>query len=527
MLEMYARIGDAIPVFINELFTFEMMFSIMFGLIGGMIIGILPGLSGTTGVALMIPFTYAMSPIPALTLLCAIYQSAITGGGFSAILIHTPGTPASVASLLDGYPLAQKGYPRRALGISLYSSTFGGLLSVIALLLLAPPLARVTLMFSSPEYFLLGCFGISIIASLASDSLAKGLASGVFGVLLSTVGTDNITSYPRFAYGTMDLMGGLNTAVVMIGLFSIAQVMDQASLPRLYHKDREDAQFVKLKKQDGSIDPKNKDTVVLQKWILKRLFYPTMVRSSIIGIGCGILPGAGGSIAGYLAYNEAKRFSKEKDEFGKGHLEGLCATESANNGVTGGGLIPLITLGIPGTPTAAIILGGLVIQGLRPGANLFTEQATITYSIIFGFLLATALMFPVGLVMCRYVAYVCRVPSAILTPAIVVLATIGTYAISGTMFNVYVMIAFGLIGYIIRKCGFHPAAFILGLILGYSTETGLRRSIIMSRGNVLGYFMERPICVVLFLITMFTLFLPIINRVRSDMKKKSDGQSAS
>jgi putative tricarboxylic transport membrane protein len=219
MLQSYSSIAEALPVFAHSLFSAEMIFALSFGLIGGMIIGVLPGLSGTTGVALMIPFTYAMSPIPALTMLCAIYTSAITGGSFSAILIHTPGTPASASTLMDGIPMAQNGYPRRALSIALYSSVFGGVLSVIALLLLAPPLAQVTLMFSSPEYFLLGCFGISIIASLASDSLAKGLVSGVFGILISTIGTDAMSAFPRFTFGNFEMQGGIKSAAVMIGLF--------------------------------------------------------------------------------------------------------------------------------------------------------------------------------------------------------------------------------------------------------------------------------------------------------------------
>lgn len=503
MMNTYALILESIPAFVEALFSLEMVIALLVGIVGGLVIGALPGLNPAAGIALLMPITYSMSPIPALTMLMGIYTAGIMGGSYTAILLHTPGTTSAVATLTDGYALTQKGQPLRALSASTYASTLGGIISAVALLLIAPMLAEVSLTFDSAEYFLLGLFGISLIASLASDSLLKGCIAGMFGLCVSCVGQFPLESAYRYTFGIKYLRTGLNSTIVLLGLFSIAQVF---SLIRDSMKARE--AYQPEEKKADRIDLKGKDLSIKEKIGL----LPTIIYTSVIGLFVGVLPGAGASIGAFMGYNEAKRISKHKEEFGNGSIEGIAGPEAANNAVTGGSMIPLMTLGIPGSPVAAILLGALMIHGLQPGYKLFTEQADITYPIIFGFLLANIGMFFIGKAFIRVLRHIVDIPSAVLNTFIVVLVAIGGYSISNSINDLIIVAIFGLVGYFCRIANFNSSALTLGLVLGTITEKGLRRSITMAKGDLLGYYLNRPACVVLVVLILLCLLGPVLKK---------------
>ena len=481
-----------------NLITFDVLIALVIGVGGGMIIGALPGLSATMGVALLLPLSFTMKPEAALIMLMAIYTSAITGGGLTAILLHTPGTPASAATVIEGYPLTKQGRGLEACGMAVISSVFGGVFSAVAILLIAPPLAKVSLWFSEPEYFLVAVFGMTIIGSLSGESMLKGLISGVIGLFLGTIGMETSTGTMRFAYGNDYLMSGINMVPAMIGLFSMAQVFRHC-------------ENLNSKNAVTNFDKSNISGKMLPTWKELPRYLKTMITSSVIGVFVGILPGAGGNIGSWMSYNEAKRVSKHKDEYGKGSLEGLCACEAGNNAVTGGSFIPLLTMGIPGSPTAAVILGGLMIHGLIPGHRLFGQMADTTYTILIGFLLSNIAMLFIGLLIAKYIANVAKVPQAYLSPIIVVLSVLGSYAINGRMYDVWVMLIFSALGYLIDKFGFPPAPLILALILGPMAENGFTRSLVMAKGNVMGYYFSRPLCVILIILILLSLAAPLVS----------------
>jgi len=483
---------------ISNFMSFQVVVALIVGVGGGMVIGALPGLSCRMAIALLLPVTFSMEPAAGLIMLMAIYTSAMTGGSISAILLHTPGTPANAATAIEGYPLTRQGRGLEAIGMSMLSSAFGGIFSAIALILIAPPLAKVSLLFSEPESFLVAIFGMTIIGSLAGKSMLKGLTMGLVGLFMATVGMDSVSGALRFTFGQDYLMNGIQMVPAMIGLFSVSQVLIQCENYKEMNKSILEINNVQL---SGKLLPKPKD--------LKR-FLPNMFLSSLIGVFVGILPGAGGNIGSWISYDQAKRMSKRKEEFGNGSMEGLCACEAGNNAVTGGSFIPLLTLSIPGSPAAAIILGGLLVHGLVPGNRLFTQQASITYTILFGFLLSNVLMGAFGLAVAKYVVRVTRMPNSILLPVVLVLSFIGSYALNASMFDVYVCIAFGLLGYLMHKMNFPSAPLILGLILGGIAEGGLMRSFVMARGNIFAYFFSRPACLVLMALIVLSVFAPFI-----------------
>ncbi|MBX9391851.1 tripartite tricarboxylate transporter permease [Streptomonospora nanhaiensis] len=492
-----------------NLFTVEVLLAITAGVVGGIVIGALPGLSGTMGIALLVPITFGMDPVAGISMLAAIYTSATYGGSISAILINTPGTPAGAATALDGYQLTRQGKGAKALAVSAIASMVGGVVSAFALLLLAPPLAQVSLAFSAPEYFLLAVFGLLIIGSLSAGSLLKGFAAGVLGLLLATVGIDILTGYPRFTFGTTALQSGIELVPALIGLFSLSQVLILA-------EGREGATEAMTKGLRGRALPTLAE--------LKRMA-GTVVRSSGIGVFVGILPGAGGDIGSWVGYNEAKRFSKgaEKEEFGRGSIKGVAAAESANNAVTGGAMIPLLTLGIPGSSATAVILGGLLIHGMQPGGALFTEQADTTYAIMLGFLLANILMGIIAIVGARYFVIATRVPMSVLVPIIVALCVVGTYAVNNSVADVWVMLVAGLVGYLMRKVGVPPAPIVLGLILGAIAEKGVRQSLVMAQGDVLGYYLSRPLSLVLLGLILMSLLAPVLaKRMRRSVPRNAE-----
>ena len=469
----------------------------------GITIGCLPGLSAAMGVALLLPVTFGMDPATGLIVLGGIYCGAIFGGSISAILIHTPGTPASAATAIEGYKLTLKGQAAKALTVACFASFCGGLLSCISLYFFSPLLAELTMKFKSPEYFWLSIFGLTIIAGVSSRSILKGLMSGILGLLISTIGMDPMEGVERYMFGVSTLYNGVNVTCALIGLFSMSQVLILAE-----KKIVERAKAAKIK-----------DKLTLTKGEVKRIM-PTITRSWIIGNILGILPGAGATIACFMGYNEARRFSKHKEEFGTGSIEGVAGSEAANNAVTGGSLIPTLTLGIPGESVTAVLMGGLIIHGLQPGPELFTTYADMTYTFFAGFVLVQFAMLAIGLWGCKIFANIARLSDSILIPSIVVLCVVGAYAINNNIVEVIIMCVFGVIGYLVRKFDLNAAAIVLGLILGPIGENGLRRSLMLSDGDPSILF-ATPLCWMLIVLCVVGVFSPLfMGRVEKDMMDK-------
>ena len=461
---------DFLTILAN-LFSLTSILAIFGGICGGLVIGFLPGLTSNMAVALLLPVTFAMSPIPALLMLTSVYASAIYAGSFSAILLHTPGTSASAATVLDGFPLTQRGESNKALRIATFSSMFGGVFSALALLLLAPPLSKISLMFGPAEYFFIAIFGLSIIGSLSSGSVVKGILSGILGLLFSTVGLDLDSGFPRFCFGYNDLHAGLEFVPAVIGLFSMTQALVMTE---------------EVQKSIQQVEtPKNTEWRLFPRLSEIREIKTTVIRSSFLGVLVGILPGAGGDISSWVSYNEAKRFSKHPELFGRGSLEGISASETANNANTGGALIPMFTLGIPGSPTAAVLLGALVIQGLVPGHEMFDRHGDIVYTVIIGFFLANIIMGFMGMYTTRYLSHITTLPNYAVIPVIIFFSVVGSFSLGHSMLNVFVMLSFGFLGFLMRKIGMSPAPMILGMILGPFAEKGFRQAITLSQGNLL------------------------------------------
>lgn len=492
----------------------DVLVALFAGTLGGMFIGAMPGLSASMAVALLIPVTFSMSAEAGITMLTAVYTSAIYGGSITACLLHTPGTPASAATAADGFALTKRGQGLKAIGTSTISSMIGGTISAIALLFIAPLLSRVALMFSSLEYFLVGIFGLTIIGSLAGDNMMKGLLSGCLGLLIGCIGLDIQSGSPRYCFGILELQSGVQLIPAMIGLFSISQVMFSI----------EDLAKGKMTVLDENA--KNLKGSPLLPWREFRKLIPTIGFSSVIGVLVGILPGAGGDIGSWISYNTAKNRSKDKESFGKGSLVGIAASEAANNAVTGGALIPLLTLGIPGSGVAAIMLGGLMIKGLNPGYKLFSDavQGPIVFCIILGFMMANIIMGVAGLLVCKQVVRISTVPMTILAPLIVALSVVGSYAVRQSTFDVFVMLIFGFLGYFMRKFGFATAPVVLAMILGPIAESNWRQTMVITRRKgFFNYFMTRPIAMVLVVLIIVALFSPVLMGI---LNKKSGAAQA-
>jgi putative tricarboxylic transport membrane protein len=488
-----------------NLFTVQNFLLVLAGTVTGMIGGALPGISATMSVAVLVPFTFTMSPVAGLVTLGAIYMGCIYGGAFSAILINTPGTPSSIGTTFDGYPMACQGRGEEAIVAATVASCIGGLFGVLCLIFLSPPLASIALKFGPAEYFWVGVFGITIISSLSAGSILKGLTGGAFGVLISTIGIAPIGGDVRFTFGFPAMQGGVELVVMLIGLFCIPELLSLVV----------GGEGMKERVEYGYERSKG----VLWKTIRHIVLHlrGNLLRSSIIGTIVGILPGAGGNIANLVAYNEAKRASKTPEKFGTGFIDGVVATETSNNAVVGGGMIPLLTLGVPGAPPDAVIYGVLMLHGLRPGPELFSAKADITYTFMLAVGLSAIVMVPVGIYGGRLLSrFVARLSACYLVPGIAILTMIGSYAIRNNFLDVVLMVLFGFIGFGLRRLNFSAPPIVLGLILGPLMETGLVQAYLMGKAYASPWFalFVNPISWVLIAMSIFSFLWPYFGTVK-------------
>ncbi|MBM3548725.1 MAG: hypothetical protein FJX54_17405 [Alphaproteobacteria bacterium] len=463
--------------FISALATLTngwVMLAALGGVVWGIFGGALPGISPSIAMALLLPFTYGMDPTVALVMLASVYVGAEYGGSIPAILIRTPGTNSAAATTIDGFELARQGRAGEALGISLMSGLVGGLFGLLVLVIATEPLARVALAFTPPAYCALGILGLSVIASLSGRSLVKGLIAGILGLMIATVGTDPVSGVSRFTMGVPDLLSGIRPILIMVGLFAVAEMLEQISAPAWNKADRRDTRL----KLPG-----------LAVW--RRLWKPQAIGCAI-GTFEGVTPGAGGTIAAFMAYNEARRWSSKPEEFGKGSVEGIAAPEAANNVVTGTALVPLLSLGIPGSNSAAILLGGFLIHGLVPGPMLFVKAPDVVYGLYVGLFAANILMVLVGLVILTPCIWLVNRPKPWLIAFILALVMSGVYAIDNSVFDLGIVLTAGVVGYVMRRCGMPMLPMVLGVVLGFLVESNYRRSLVLSRGDH-SIFIEDPV----------------------------------
>lgn len=470
----------------------------------GLLVGALPGLSATMALALLLPLTFALPPDSGLCMLASLYLAAMYGGSIAAIILRTPGTPAAAATVMDGFPMAARGEAGRALGISLGSSLVGGIVSGLALLTVAPFLGKLVLLFGPVELFAIAVLGITMIGTLSKGSPVKGLLSGALGLLLAMVGMDPTTGTPRFAFDEINLFSGIPFTVALIGLFSVPQALALAEQAR-----------AKRKTTSGSIS----DRVLPHLPEFLRLL-PNSLRSAVIGIVTGLIPGTGGDTASWFAYNEAKRFAPDPSTFGKGDPAGIAAPEAANNAVVGGALVPTIALGIPGSSATAVLMGGLMVHGILPGPTLLTEYGEVTYTLIWAVILANIPLFLVGLAFTRLAVYVTRVPPMAIAVSIVVLSVIGSFAINNSLFDVWLMLGFGLTGYVMERAGIPTAPMVIGLVLGMLLDNTLNQSLMIGYGSW-GVFAESPIAIGLLVVAGLSMLqaTPLFRVIRRALRR--------
>lgn len=468
---------------------------ILSGTVIGVIVGALPGLSGSTTTALLLPLTIGMGPTASIAFLGAIYCGANFGGSITAILINTPGDPSASATAFDGYPMALRGEAGRALGMSAVASAVGGIFSVVVMIVAAPLLARAAYNFGPPEYFALALFGLSMLAAVGGEAGLRNLIAGGLGVLLATVGTDLTTGVARFTFGIPELSDGLNLVAVLTGLFAMSEFLERASQLHV-RSERAPLGVVRL--------PDLADLRSCSKAI---------GLSSVLGTFIGILPALGATTAAVLAYNETKRWSSRPQDFGKGAIEGVAGPEAANNAAVGGSMVPTLALGIPGSATSAIILAGLIVQGVRPGPHLFTEQPVLLYAVFASMLAANLIYLILGFAAAKVFARITLIPDALLWPAVFVFAVIGAYGQNQSMVDVWTMLLFGVIGFAFRRFGFSPIPLVMGLVLGRMVEETLKQSLLIFDQNPFLFF-SRPIVVALFVVTLASIFGPMLFRMR-------------
>lgn len=487
----------------------HMLLTLALSTLGGAIVGGLPGLTATMAIALLVPFTFTLGPTVGLVAIGGLYVGAMYGGAIPACLVNTPGTPSALATTFDGFPLTRRGKGQQALVAAGISSAAGAFIGGMALLTLSPPLAEFSLRFGPPEFFWIGIFGLTMIASLASRSLGKGLAGGALGMLLSTIGLAPALAHARFTFGVPELLGGVSMVASLVGLFAIPQAL------RLVEEHVQRPRPATYRESKG----------VFLEVARELLLRPTtLLRSSVIGSIVGILPAAGSPIAALLSYNEAVRWSRHPEEFGKGTVEGVAASEAAGNAAAPASMIPLLALGVPGSPPAAVALGALLLHGLRPGPALYAEHGDIVYTFIWSMIVAGSFIMLMSSTLSRFLVRIATFPAHVLAPMILLLGVVGSFAIRNNVLDVAIMLSFGLLGYLLDKLGFSAGPIVLGLILGPIVESGLVSSLAMvGTGRSWPHvFLLRPISAILILFTLLSLLWPAMSRRLSANRGQTD-----
>ena len=488
---------------LHMLVTTPLALAAVAGVAWGILGGALPGISPSISMALLLPFTYGMDPTSAIVLLASTYLGAEYGGSIPAILLNTPGTNAAAATLLDGYPMKLQGRGGEALGISLYSGVLGGFVGLLMLVLFTRPLANLALAFTPMSYFGLGILGLSVIASLAGPSLLKGFAAGLLGLMVATVGSDPVSGVPRFAFGQPALLDGIAPILIMVGLFAVSELFLQASRPA-WDKAATGSTRIRL--------PGRK--------LRRRLIKPQLI-GSFIGTVEGVIPGAGGSIASFLSYNEARRWSRAKEEFGHGSPEGIAAPETANNTVAGTALIPLLSFGIPGSNSAAILLGGLLVHGLLPGPRLFEENADAVIGLYTGLFVANLSLLVIGIAILPLCLWLVNRSKAVLMAFIYALIFSGIYTVNFSLFDLGLVLAAGAAGVVMRILGLPLLPAVLGVVLGFLVESNYRRSLVLSGGEH-SIFLEDPVAVVLLSVAALFIIGSVGTRIWSSLRNSEE-----
>jgi putative tricarboxylic transport membrane protein len=464
----------------------------------GTVVGVMPGLGPPATIAMLLPLTFLMNQASAMIMLAGIYYGAKYGGSTTSILLNVPGESASVATCFDGYQMARNGRAGAALGIAAIASFIAGTVGVLGLMLIAPPLARMALAFSSPEYFALMALGLAMVVLLAGRSMIKALLAMLLGLWLAGIGTDLFSQTSRFTFGRMELLSGIDFVVVAIGVFAIGEVLANM-------QGREAAKALPLPKGWRNLLPTVQD--------LKDSRF-AFANGSIVGFLIGVLPGAGSTIASFISYGIEKAVSRRPEQFGKGVVEGVAAPEGANNAETGGALIPMLTLGIPGSSTTAVLLAALVLWGFKPGPLFIPENPAVFWGLVASMYIGNLMLLVLNMPLVPLFAQVLRTPVYILYPLILGIAMVGVYSTSGSLFDVWLLAGFGLLGYVMRKLDYPTAPLILGLVLGGALERALRQSLMMSDGSV-SILVSRPVSAVMLSLALLILLIPLFNKVNN------------
>ena len=476
----------------------------LIGVVVGTIIGALPGIGPSAGVAILLPITFGMSPVTAIIMLCGIYYGAMYGGTITSVLINVPGESSSVMTAVDGYQMARKGRAGAALGIAAIGSFLAGTGSVVVFTFLAPLIARFALSFGPPEYFALMVLGLATLSGLTGRSVFKSLAAAAFGLLLSFVGMDIVTGVARFTFGKPDLLSGIDFLPVAVGLFGVGEVLASSEQPVELEITRADLSLRKV-------------FPTVADWVRCRW---SILRGGIIGFLIGALPGAGATMASFISYAVEKKSSRHPEEFGKGAIEGVAGPESANNAASVGALVPLLTLGVPGSATTAVMMGALMMYGLHPGPLLFEKNPDFVWGLVASMYIGNVLLVILNVAFVPAFVNVLRIPPTILQPLIVVFCMVGAYTLDNNLFDVWLVLLFGVLGYFMKKLDYPPAPLVLALVLGNLLETSLRQSLIISGGSM-GIFVTRPISALLLLIAAVVILAPVVRFLRGARRTRA------
>lgn len=487
---------------VHTVFHVHAVIAIGFGVLWGVIGGMIPGINATVAMALLLPFTWSMDSTVAVMMLAGVYCGGEYGGSIPAVLLGTPGTTPAACTAIDGYELHKQGKSGIALGTSLISSVLGGTLGCIVLMVIAIPLAAVALSFGPSEYFALAFLGLTLICSLGGKNVFKGILAGIFGIFLATIGFDPFAGVPRFTLGSLSLSDGFNMISLMMGLFAVSELLLQTE---------------KLG-ADDSFGLKAKVDTRFPSWEQIKTFTPVAFFSSVLGLVIGALPGAGATTAAFVAYSEAKRWSKDRDTFGKGNIKGVAAPEAANNAVTGGAMVPLLALGIPGSNSTAIMLGALVIHNINPGPLLFTKTPEVPYGIFVSLLVSNFFLIFAGYVAIRMALKITKVSKPVLIAVIMALVFTGAYAYTFQAFDIFVTLGFGVLGYVMKKYGLPHTATVLGFVLGFIMEVNLRRAILINHGDYFTALFKSPLSSVLLAISIISVILTLYQNIKKPVE---------